>query len=746
MKKNVITIGLLLMVGTTINAIYGQSSNTAIKKDSTAVASGSDRNVMLNAADNKGPREINIGLPSTVGGTTIIENGLPVVYYFWPQLPTTAWRADASIGKIGLLKMGEVAITTGDIGFAVNTETRLGGDKLSVSGQLSTNHFGLIRATANVSGPIKDGWGYTASSIVNLDPGTYDLKFKTWEDNTQIHRLGITKRLGTKGEISLLYKYARSASFSNYGPFFYKKDGKISELDNFRLGRDSYLPSDGIVRVKELFGDKYHTKDLSSADAFTDSHTLDLLGNYQFDNNLKLKYVFRYHNARSVTQSMRPTVTSLANDDFVYADNPTEEYKGKYVQGMLAKFSERKTPVRSFTSRVELSKKTAKNSWRIGINEWYYSVDKFSDNSSSFYQEVASAPRKLIRKSSVAAGNLDPFYGYNGNVGYHNGYENKLALYATNEWKASRNFMISAGARFTHYTLNGDFLPYNRKTFNYKIDEPVKFHNTWYMKAFTLNAVYNITSKFGVLAEATYNEDRPRLENYSGAVYPSLKLSSVPMGQVGVFFNHDMLSVVSALTYIKKTNYQKRLTLTNPNNDDDTQQFTTYYDIATLGWTTDIVATPVKNFNLHLLLTIQKPAYKNYSGVVDFNSTDSEKYDYSDKIVSGVSKVLIEIDPSYKWKNLKIWASARYFSKQYANLTNSLFFAGRWETFAGLNYKYNKHFDYGLTVVNPLGQRGAKGSINGSDLATDPEPFYGTIVSGSYIRPFTVEGSVKFRF
>ena len=115
MNKTVIITGLMMLTGISTNAIYAQNPKTVVKKDSTAVASGSDRNMMLNASDNKGPREINIGLPSTVGGTTIVENGLPVVYYFWPQLPTTAWRADASIGRMRLMKLGEVAIKIGDV-------------------------------------------------------------------------------------------------------------------------------------------------------------------------------------------------------------------------------------------------------------------------------------------------------------------------------------------------------------------------------------------------------------------------------------------------------------------------------------------------------------------------------------------------------------------------------------------------------------------------------------------------------
>ena len=56
-----------------------------------------NRNVMLNASSNSGPREVNIGLPSSVGGITVLENDLPVVYYFWPELPTRTWRPSQSL-------------------------------------------------------------------------------------------------------------------------------------------------------------------------------------------------------------------------------------------------------------------------------------------------------------------------------------------------------------------------------------------------------------------------------------------------------------------------------------------------------------------------------------------------------------------------------------------------------------------------------------------------------------------------
>ncbi|MCD8260107.1 MAG: hypothetical protein LUD15_00245 [Bacteroides sp.] len=60
----------------TLNAVQAQEILSA---DTLQVKpKESDRNVMLNAANANGPREISIGLPSE--DVSVYENGLPVVY------------------------------------------------------------------------------------------------------------------------------------------------------------------------------------------------------------------------------------------------------------------------------------------------------------------------------------------------------------------------------------------------------------------------------------------------------------------------------------------------------------------------------------------------------------------------------------------------------------------------------------------------------------------------------------------
>ena len=54
----------------------------------------------------------------------------------------------------------------------------------------------------------------------------------------------------------------------------------------------------------------------------------------------------------------------------------------------------------------------------------------------------------------------------------------------------------------------------------------------------------------------------------------------------------------------------------------------------------------------------------------------------------------------------------------------------------------------GVDVVNIFNQSGAKGTINGTELVTKDEAkkYAGYIMSGSYLRPFTVEFSASLKF
>ena len=65
-----------------------------------------------------------------------------------------------------------------------------------------------------------------------------------------------------------------------------------------------------------------------------------------------------------------------------------------------------------------------------------------------------------------------------------------------------------------------------------------------------------------------------------------------------------------------------------------------------------------------------------------------------------------------------------------------------------MNWQVNKRLSVGADVVNIFNVSGAKGTINGTELVTKDEAkkYAGYIMSGNYLRPFTVEFTASLKF
>ncbi|MGM8361946.1 TonB-dependent receptor [Flavobacterium sp. ARAG 55.4] len=745
-KLQVLIIGISCLSG----SLYAQEKNKLTAKDSitveekskkdvTTTRNGDERNVMLNAANNNGPREVNIGLPPSVGGITILENDLPVVYFFWPELTNKAWRPSVSLQKTGLLKMEDLATKMGDLGFAVNSYSQNGTKEFKVKAKLSGSHFGWMQGDVNISGPMtKNGWSYSVGAFANFDPNTYDSGFNKYADQTQIYRAGLTKFFkNNKGQFNVFYRFSKSYTLTNYAVFEYGNGGKASELDDFTIGRDSYIVRDGKLRLRNALNGDYYWADLDGKNSTNKAHNIDIFGNYLLNNGWNFKYSTRLHLAKASIASTIPLNIFQTSNSSNYTIASTGESHSGNVGTMLATISP-EIPTTTIMGRFELAKKIKNHDITFGLLEQYFKVKDFHSDRSFFYQTVENQPQRLI------APNTDEFGFFNYNVGaeYYTGNENKLSAYGTDNWQVNDKLKLNYGLNLRWHNMQSE---YNQgvRTAGMVFDPAQKasFNDNWIHIGGSVNASYNIGKDYGLLANFLYTEENGKLNDFSTAFTPNFKKSKSPLGALGVFWNNKYVSLVSQATYLTKNNYLRRYNLVNPQNSNENQNASVYYDIQTIGWTTDIVAKPFKGFNLHYLITLQDPVYKNFK----FSAFGND-YDYSDNNVLEISKVLMEIDPSYSYNKWKLWASFRYFSKQYANLTNALFFQPRWETFGGLNYKYNDHLNFGATFINFLNQRGAKGTINGAELITEPSAYYGKLLTGSYILPFTAQLSVNINF
>ena len=710
-----------------------------VKIISASSKEDNNRNVMLNAANNTSPRDVNIGLPATVGGITILENDLPAVYFFWPELPNKTWRQSVGLERTGLLKMDQLANTMGDLGFAVNSYSQTGTKDFKLKGKFTTSTFGWLQGDVNVSGPVsKNGWTYTAGAFVNYDPNTFKLGFARNADETKIFRAGATKYFkDNKGKISFLYKYADSYSITNYALFRYGENGKVTELDNFTIGRDSYVVNDGRIRLKNILSGENFWASMAGNDNRTTSHNIDILGNYKLNNGWDFKFSTRAHFSNVKMANIIPLSIFNADAAAGYTIASTGQAYSGPVGTQMVLYTP-KTPITNIAGRFSLSKQIENHNVTVGLLEQYYNIDKFTSNRSFFFQTVGAQPQRLVGPNTDA----DGFYNYNVGGEFHSGTENKLSVYANDDWKVSDNFNLSYGLHLRNHIIDGEYSMTPRYPgFVFGPNDFQSIKENWFHVAGSVNATYNISKNFGLLANFLYTEENRRLESYSQPFSPDTRKIKSPLGAIGVFWNTEYIQLISQATWLTKNGYLGRYNLVNPNNSTQATVTSVDYSIETLGWTTDFVLKPFKGFNLHYLITLQNPVYKDFAF-----SAFGQDYNYSDKNVLGISKVLMEIDPSYTIDKWRFWASFRYFSKQFANLTNALYFAPRWETFGGVSYTLNKNINIGATVINFLNQRGASGTINGAELISDASPYYGRLLTGTYIMPLTGQLSVSFNF
>lgn len=725
----------------TLSANADTLNKSLIALEDTTKTASNDHGVMLNAKDATEPRQVEIGLPMSY--TAVSVDGLPAVYYYWPNTTSNHWRGEQLLARQGLQNIATTAIKFGEIGYGVDSYMERGGEKFKGKLKYQTNTFGAQNFDLNLSGKLAKKTYFTLSTYQNFDPGSMNLKFTNYIDRAQFYTAGLTHLFNDdRGRFSVFYKYNEThplTALANYAPFTYDGDGKVSELKNFRMGRDSYLPVDGMMQYRDVKTGKLVTDNLYDI-IKTRTHEATALLDYDLGNNLSLAVKGKFSHSKGHSGDQL-TMGFYEDADATYADN------GDAFHGTIQR---RLSQINAFCVKdalfvAELQKKTASHDWAFGINELYSNID-YARSTTQYYHEVAPNPRKLVY-NGVEYANL------NGSTEYDKGFENKLAAYVNDTWRVSRNFRMGYGARVELFNVGVDYIGDKRFSdfhigANYTDAEGNKktvgithHTNTGLNYAVSVSPTYNITHNFGLTGEINFLRQYRHLEAYSGTSLPYYNNRPFILGRAGIFFNSSFVNLVSAFTYARRTNDYSRLTVMSENPNEDPVMVGASSGIETMGWTTDAMFTPFKGFTFHAMVTLQSPKYTGYKFEA-FNKT----YDFSGKTVTKQSKLIVELDPNYTYDRFNIWASFRYYGKQYANVGNSVYFNGRWETFAGASYKASKMLTFNVNVVNFLNQRGAQGTIPGSELITDGSQYAGTIMAGNYIRPFTVEFGAKLNF
>ncbi len=770
--------------------------STKTKVSASAPETG-DRNVMMNAESSTSPRTINIGIPIS-GDIVIEENDIPVVYYFYPTIPTTAWRNDQSMGQMGLATFGETAIRTGKVGLAVESGNRHASRKLRGYAQLKIDHFGSSMYNVCITGPLsKNGWGYMLDFYQNNDRGNgTNYKFYEWKDRTTMVKAALEKSY-KNGNIRLIYKHTDSKMIStNYSPMIYEGDGKTKELDNFRIGRDAFIVGNGMVPYYDP-----NTGDPKMADLASDNylraqtHTVQLNGEHRFKSGFLNKWRLNY--TASFMHDNAPMCVNFPIS--LMAQMPDQQgttvykYMGtdKVYDGSIAWVMGQSIPQSNnnyWAGRAELKRKFKNNNWRLGLNLQHYHrhfqtlksmyVTTVEPNPSILdsYTHYEAAPGYFmdIKTTNDVNGAMYPRVG-GGYGDDQSDYFTKAAIYASDDIQITPRWSATLGTRLELQNLSEDKLANGYQDVIDQRGQTSRVYQTWKEAEMikhnfgtnlnysaSVSTLYKAGRNWGILADATilswkdsywdyecrdaHNNPAPNSQGIVRMSDPHTNRSTVSNSGIGLYFNvGNYLQVVSKVLLTTKSSIKYNdAVITNPADPNErTDCGPIFYDLKTLGWTTDIMANPFKGFNLHFLMTLQNPQYKNF----DY-SAYGVTYSYTNNTITSLSKFLMEIDPSYTFMKGKVraWISLRYFGKQYGNPTNAFYYDGWWENFGGLDLNFSRNFTLKFQVTNFLDQAGVKGDIQGANQITDAKPYYGRILMASGIRPRTFEVTANFKF
>lgn len=715
-----------------------------------------DRNVMLNANSSSGPRSLNIGLPASSVGIDIIENGLPVSYAIYPILPIKVWRLDTGILGFKLNNMGTSAIETGIVGYTASVNDNFGIPLTKRIVSLKANHYGLLNGSATWAGELNNKLTmYSVTAGANLDPGTYKANIgKYYGDKTFFFKGALSqayKNDNILGRVGVQYRYFQSGgALGGSLPMIYNKDGSVSQYKDLEIGKTSFYENSGNMQVKDPFTGQ--VKEHRYLDEEFKIHTVDVMNDMRFRNGLKSNTTFRVMTGKGGGATSLPVSrVATAPGQYQYMDETPYTQSNAYM-AITPWISP--TSVTYLAGVTSLSNTWKNHKWKAALTGQYYRLKDFTMSSTIYYLEMADNPKKVV---STSPGLFDQYgnlqLGYNSIMEYVSGSETKAAAYITDSWQVTDRISLDLGVRLEMHHVDADYAPTEARSGG--LFDRSKFANhteTFLNKAFNVSGVWKATNSFGFLADGGLNEKAPGIINYSNGEDLGYDVAQIWNGGLGIYYNHNFFNIVSKGTYISRSNYITNETFQPPHNLTLQRKKSVTYDIETLGWTTDVLVKPVNGLELHALFTIQNPQYKNYSGTVDFSDGSVYAYTYTDKVVAEISRYLLELDGSYNYKNhVKLSLNARYFSKTYANKSNFLTFAPRWETFATITYipKTIKGMELGVTFVNLLNDKGASGSVASADMLGKDEvqrQMVGNVFAGSYMRPFTTEFTVRYIF
>lgn len=715
----------------------------------SGIATGQDdkRNVMLNAESGSAPRVINVGLPDSSNGAVVFVDGLKHAM----GLPRSQyhWAGGNAYEKVGTIDFMEAVVLYGEFSVPVNSITRVGADRLSGAFTAASSSNGLIRFDGSLRGPLAGGWQFALGAYVNYDPTSVHAPSRLFVDQKQIYQASVSRKWDNTS-LAMTYRlsFCRDRVDGGYSvaSFVYNGDGTIGLYDGFRLGRDCYMPADEKVRWMDLVTGQWKEGDMAQMDRrrLHDLHFTCRRKDWGGWNVLAAFHLC--YMAPSQWMKVQLAGIDQVSPAMGYTLSSGGEYAGK-VQNRQALYYDTWTVDPEL--RLEGRRTLGRHDLKLGTS-LVYARQYEASSSFRFAHTVEAGPLRVFRNGQGT-------WNFNKNSTWFDSWKVHADLYLFDAWQIARSLLARTGVR-----VRGIYIDVNSaarlegETVNTRVDgftlsDPAlatihRFRKPAVDYVVSESLSWRIRKGLSAMAEGFYSMTPKTSTYYRNATLPSLNSIGNAMARGGLALEGEWYDLTALVSYVTSWNNAAQVSVTKQiNGESETLPWVAQYGIGTLGVTLD-GSMKFGGFSLHARATWQDPRYKKYRNEFTFSDGSVSVLDYTGKTVTGISRWMIECDPSYSWRFLRVWVSARYLSRQYVSRTNLAYFNGHFETFAGAQFNLGKHNRIDLSIVNVLFDQGAKGSIDIADTIEDESALRGLVMAGSYIRPFTVDISYTFSF
>lgn len=732
-----------------LSVLLALNANAQEKAVADSLKGSDNRNMMLNAESASAPREINIGLPESGNGAQVYVDGVRHAHGL--ARSQYHWAGGNSYEAVSSISLMDAVITTGEVAVLVDSRTKLGKDILRGDITVGSSSNGLLRLDAAVNGPIWKAkkWYFAFGAYANFDPTNVNAPTRPFVDQKQIYHLAITKRF-ERSELNLMYRLSlcndNVDGTYNKTPFIYNGDGSISTYADFRIGRDCYFPADDAVRYMDIRTGRMVENNFGKMDRRL-THDITLLAKHRTLSGWKLEGNLH----ASIMQPSQFIKVAISGVDNVSTDQGFMLSDGTPFRGNIQNRFVLIDDMYSYDFEASLTaeRKFERHKLRAGLSLVYINQGE-ACSTVYFAHEVDANPARIYLNGENA-------WAYNKGGQYFSGDKYSAAAYLIDDWNITDRFLARTGVRVkpqyldimaAHQTADSDV---NKRVdgFNLADNSLAKLNNVTLAGidyAVSEHISYRIVDRLFFMAEGFYSMVSKAPTVFKNASMPSTKPVGTGMVSGGLLYDNKWLEANALITYITSWNNAKVMSVSNQvGGKSETIPWTAHYGISTLGCTLD-ATMKFGGFRLHTLFTWQDPRYTNYDNEFVFSDGSTVKIDYTGKYVTGISQVMAELDPSFSWDRYRVWASVRYYSRQYASRTNYAYFNGHFESFAGFDVRFANDSKLSVNLVNVLFQNGVKGTLDIADTIEDPSGLEGYLMSGSYIRPFTVELSYTYRF